>query len=171
MGRRYLSVLAVVAAGALLLAACSNGSSTTPSKSGGGGQGLTLGTDSVNGIGTVLDTSKGLTLYYNTREAGGKIVCTGSCASVWPPMLVNGSTPAVPAGVTGTFGTVGRPDGTTQLTFGGFPLYTYAGDSAPGQATGQGLQGIWFAAMASGVQAGMGTNDGGGSGTSGGYGY
>jgi predicted lipoprotein with Yx(FWY)xxD motif len=174
-GRGRLTVLAALAAGALLLAACNNGGSTASAQggdsSGSTSSGSAVGTATVDGVGTVLDTSKGLTLYYNTQEAGGKIVCTGSCAQAWPPMTVTGSTPAVPDGVSGTFGTVKRPDGSTQLTFEGFPLYTFSGDSQAGQATGQGLQGVWFAATASGVQGAMGTKNGGSSGVSNGYGY
>jgi predicted lipoprotein with Yx(FWY)xxD motif len=127
----------------------------------------------VSGVGTVLDTAKGLTLYYNTREQGGKIVCTGSCAQTWPPFPAPGGAPALPAGVQGSFGTVTRPDGGRQLTFDGFPLYTYAGDTGPGQATGQGIQGIWFAAPASGPKQGGSSGGssgyGGSSGGSGGY--
>ena len=66
-----------------------------------------------------------------------------------------------------------RPDGTTQLTINGMPLYTYSGDSASGQASGQGIQGVWFAVSASGSStsaAGSGGSSGGGGGGYGGYG-
>jgi hypothetical protein len=70
--------------------------------------------------------------------------------------------------IKGTFGTIKRPDGSTQLTINGMPLYTYSGDSASGQATGQGIQGVWFAVAASGTST-SGTGSGGSSG-GGGYG-
>jgi predicted lipoprotein with Yx(FWY)xxD motif len=165
----------IVAVGfALVLAACS---SSSASPYGGGSSPatgmMTVGTDKVPGIGTVLDDAQGLTLYHLTTETGGKIECTGSCATAWPPVLVTGSLPKATGTLTGTFGTVKRPDGTTQLTYAGMPLYTYAGDPKPGVATGQGLQGVWFAVMPSGSSASgrMPTTNGGSSGISGGVGY
>lgn len=107
---------------------------------------VSIGTDRVTGLGTVLDTSSGLTLYHNTRESNGTIVCTGACLQEWPAVTVSGPVPVSPAGVD-KFGTVARPDGTMQLTFHGMPLYTFVGDTAAGQASGQGLyqDGLWFA--------------------------
>jgi predicted lipoprotein with Yx(FWY)xxD motif len=162
--------MAVMAAVGLALAACSKGSTgstgaygsaqSSPKASGGT---LSIGTDRAKGVGTVLDTSSGLTLYRNTQESGGKIVCTGGCAQTWPPVTVGGALPAAPTGASGSFGTITRPDGSTQLTFEGMPLYTYAGDTGPGQAAGQGLQGIWFAVGPSGA---ITSSSGGGNGSS-----
>ena len=73
-------------------------------------------------------------------------------------------------GTSGTFGTIKRPDGTTQLTFDGMPLYTYSGDSAAGQANGQGVQGVWFAVTPSGSTSGNGSGSGGGYGSGSGSG-
>jgi len=168
--------LAGIALVALLLSACGRSSSGT--SSGGSspslpGAALSVQTDSVSGVGTVLANGAGLTLYHNTKETGGKIVCTGGCASFWPPVLVMGSLPQDTGMVEGTFGTIMRPDGSTQLTINGMPLYTYSGDSASGQATGQGIQGVWFAVSASGIStsgAGSGGSSGGGGGGYGGYG-
>jgi predicted lipoprotein with Yx(FWY)xxD motif len=168
--------LAVIALAALLLAACGRSSGST--SSGGGspspsGTALSVQTDSVSGIGTVLANGAGLTLYHNTKETGTKIVCTGGCASFWPPVLATGSLPQDTGMIKGTFGTIMRPEGTTQLTINGMPLYTYSGDSASGQATGQGIQGVWFAVSASGTStsgAGVGGSSGGGGGGYGGYG-
>jgi predicted lipoprotein with Yx(FWY)xxD motif len=137
---------------ALLLAACSSGNSAYAyGGSSSSGSATAIGTDQVAGVGTVLDNAQGLTLYYNTREAGGTIVCTGSCATAWPPVIVTGTLPKASGSMMGAFGVIGRPDGSTQLTYNGMPLYTFQGDSGPGQANGQGVQGIWFAATASGV--------------------
>lgn len=94
---------------------------------------------------TVLADAKGLTLYYFTPDKGGRVTCTGGCAQAWPPLEVSSAaTPAVPGGLSGTLGTVQSPDGRLQLTFNGWPLYTYAGDAAPGDANGRGLNGKWF---------------------------
>jgi predicted lipoprotein with Yx(FWY)xxD motif len=164
--------LAAIAALGLLLAACSHASvgaasspSTHDSKAA-----LSLSTDSVNGLGTVLATSKGLTLYHDTQDRNGTIACTASCAATWPPVLVHGPVPQL-AGVPSSFGSVKRPDGTTQLTFAGMPLYTYTGDTAPAQAAGEGLQGIWFAVgphgMITTMSAGGGTSTSGGTSASG----
>jgi predicted lipoprotein with Yx(FWY)xxD motif len=163
------SRLAVIVLAALFLAACGRSSGST--SSGGGspsGTGLSVQTDSVSGVGTVLANGAGLTLYHNTKETGSKIVCTGGCVSFWPPVLVTGSLPQDAGMIKGTFGTIKRPDGSTQLTINGMPLYTYSGDSASGQATGQGIQGVWFAVAASGTST-SGTGSGGSSG-GGGYG-
>ena len=95
---------------------------------------------------TVLTDSRGMTLYYFTPDRGGKVTCAGGCAQAWPPLKVAGGTPApgAPDGLSGSVGTVQNPEGGTQLTFNRWPLYTYAGDTGPGQATGQGQGGKWF---------------------------
>jgi predicted lipoprotein with Yx(FWY)xxD motif len=70
--------------------------------------------------------------------------CNGSCAQIWPP--AQGPATAGP-GVTGKLGTIKRPGGTVQATYNGHPLYTYIGDSAPGQANGNKLDlngGYWY---------------------------
>jgi len=77
--------------------------------------------------------------------------------------LVPGNVPPTVPGVSGTFGTIERPEGTTQLTFDGMPLYAYSGDTAPGQANGEGVQGVWFAVTASGTE-GVSSTSGSGSG-------
>jgi predicted lipoprotein with Yx(FWY)xxD motif len=169
---RLRAGLAVIPLAVLLLAACGRSSGNT--SSGGGspsasGTAFSVQTDSVSGIGTVLANGAGLTLYHNTKETGTKIVCTGGCASFWPPVVVTGSLPQDTGMIKGTFGTIMRPDGTTQLTINGMPLYTYSGDSASGQATGQGVQGVWFAVSASGTST-SGAGSGGSSGGGGGYG-
>ena len=78
------------------------------------------------------------------------------------------------SGVTGMLGTITRPDGTTQATYDGHPLYTYAGDSAPGQAKGNGLNvsgGLWWEMTVSGAKPATSTSTSGSGGGGGGYGY
>ena len=89
-------------------------------------------------------------MYWFVPDTSTTSKCTGSCATYWPP--VKGPATAGP-GVTGTLGTITRSDGTTQATYDGHPLYTYAGDTAPGQAKGNGLNvsgGLWYEMTVSG---------------------
>jgi predicted lipoprotein with Yx(FWY)xxD motif len=94
--------------------------------------------------GTVLASSRGLTLYYYTEDKphSGKSVCAGSCASAWPPLA---APVKAPAGVRmpGPLGVIIRPGGVRQVTINGYPIYLYSGDKAPGQATGNGIEGAW----------------------------
>ncbi len=92
-------------------------------------------------LGTVLVTAKGLTLYHFTPDGTTKVTCTGGCAATWPPLLASGATKAV--GLSG-LGTIHGANG-VQVTYHGEPLYRFAGDRAPGQVNGQGLENEWFA--------------------------
>jgi predicted lipoprotein with Yx(FWY)xxD motif len=87
----------------------------------------------VSSVGTVLADANGMTLYTAEQEANGTIKCTGACLQIWKP--VTGSASA-PSGVTGTIASTSRSDGQTQLTYNGAPLYTFAEDSAAGDAKG-----------------------------------
>ncbi len=140
----------------------SSGGSAAPSQSGS----AQLGTSSVSGMGTVLVDDKGFTLYFLKTETSGKIMCTGSCAGAWPPLLLPAGTTSATAGsgVSGKLGTIDRPDGGTQVTYNGSPLYTFTSDQSPGQATGQGVNGFY-------VMTPTGPSMGAGGGTSGGGGY
>jgi predicted lipoprotein with Yx(FWY)xxD motif len=96
---------------------------------------------------TVLVTASGLTLYRNTSETGRRVNCGAGCTAAWPPLLVpKGRRPTAGAGVTpAKLGTLGRPDGSIQVTYAGMRLYRFAGDRTPGAAKGQGVGGVWFA--------------------------
>ena len=115
-----------------------------------------VNTGTASGVGTVLVDGTGLTLYELNTESGGQIMCTDACRAAWPPLLLPaGVTSATPgAGVTGALGTITRPDGGTQVTYEGRPLYLYSGDQNPGEANGQGIQGVWFAMTPSGPSGG-----------------
>lgn len=96
---------------------------------------------------TVLTTIKGRTLYSLSVEKNGKFICTGPCLSVWHPLIV-------PAGVRPTgpvkLGTIERPEGGTQVTYRGRPLYRFGADTKAGDANGEGIKdvGTWHAATA-----------------------
>ena len=105
------------------------------------------------GLGKVLVDARGRTLYLFEADKGTKSACDGACASIWPPLVTKGK-PTAGAGVSASkLGTTKRSDGTTALTYNGHPLYTYAGDTAAGQTSGQGLDDYgaeWYALSARG---------------------
>ena len=93
---------------------------------------------------TVLANSQGLTLYYFSADTPTRSNCIGACAKTWLPLIGKAPTkdPAILFGSVATIHTVHG----TQVTFNGHLLYTFTGDKAPGQATGNGRAGKWFAA-------------------------
>jgi predicted lipoprotein with Yx(FWY)xxD motif len=97
-------------------------------------------------FGPILATPKQQALYYWNVEkrAGGKVRCTGSCARLWPPLVVRSraSVPKRVAGISGTFGVVRRPDGRRQVTHNGLAVYTYAHEG-PRQVLCNNVDG-WF---------------------------
>ena len=128
-----VSVVALVVLGGSVAAA--GGGGTT---SAGGG----LKTTRIGGV-TVLVNAKGFTLYWFVPDTPTRSNCNGSCAAYWPPLK---GPVTVSPGVAGRFGTIKRSDGSLQGTYNGHPLYTYVGDSAPGKASGNGLNlngGVW----------------------------
>jgi predicted lipoprotein with Yx(FWY)xxD motif len=91
----------------------------------------------------LLTNAGGLTLYWFAPDTPGKSACYGSCAAYWPPVT---GTPSAGPGVTGKLGTITRTGGGLQATYDGHPLYTYIGDNAPGQASGNNINlngGFW----------------------------
>lgn len=100
---------------------------------------------SLPGVGKVLVTPKGRTLYYYTPDSKTKSNCTGGCASLWPPLLLpkHAEAPVKPAGLKGTLSSIKRGS-RRQVSYDGHPLYTYAQDKKPGQDTGQGVGGVWY---------------------------
>jgi predicted lipoprotein with Yx(FWY)xxD motif len=160
-----LSVLAFAAS--LTLAACggssySAGSSSpaktsAPSAQSRASSGRAVGavrTASNSALGaTVLTNAQGMTLYALSAEQGGKFICTGSCLQVWHP--VSATAGAQPQGGVGSLGTIKRPEGAEQVTYKGMPLYTFASDTQPGDAKGQGLKdvGTWAAVTVASTSA------------------
>jgi predicted lipoprotein with Yx(FWY)xxD motif len=110
--------------------------------------GTSLKTTTIGGT-TVLTNAKGFTLYSFAPDTPASSKCYGSCAVYWPP--VTGTT-AAGQGLPGKVTTITRTDGSHQLTYNGHPLYTYIGDTAPGQARGNNLNlngGLWHEVPAS----------------------
>ena len=100
--------------------------------------------------GEILVDGNGYTLYTFTADSANKSTCTGGCAATWPPVLLTSDTIKVPSTMSGTVGAFGRDSSSIQLTYNGMPLYRYAGDSAPGDARGQGIGGKWYVVSVTG---------------------
>ena len=156
---------------ALLVAGCGgNGSSASPTiPKTSDGQAATLGVSNGD-LGKVLVDSQGHTLYLFEKDTGTTSTCTGECAVNWPPLLANG-TPTLGSGADASMiGMSTRPDGKSQVTYNGHPLYRFKGDKKPGDTNGEGLNafgGSWFAVSAAGDKVSGPPADSGG----GGYGY
>jgi len=180
--RKILSAAGLSAAAVLTVAACSSSSSSsTPSSapassaasapsaaSTSGASGSTVSATTIGGT-QVLASPSGLTLYWFVPDTPTASKCSGSCATFWPP--VKGPATAG-TGVMGKLGTITRSDGSAQATYNGHPLYTYKGDTAPGQNKGNGLNiegGLWHEVTASGSAPAPKTSSSSSGG--GGYGY
>jgi predicted lipoprotein with Yx(FWY)xxD motif len=140
-----LSIAAVVVLG--ISVALAGGPAPVPAS---GGRAV-LKTATIGGV-TVLASAHGFTLYWFAPDTPARSACYGTCAGYWPPVIVTG-TPSAGPGVTGRLDTIKRSDGTTQVTYNGHPLYTYVGDTAPGQAFGNNLNlngGVWHEVTVSG---------------------
>jgi predicted lipoprotein with Yx(FWY)xxD motif len=133
------------------------GSSTeqTPSTpSGAGGAGV-VSVAGVAKLGQVLVDSKGFTLYDFHKDKGGKSACYGACANVWPPLTTSGAPKASNGALASKLGTTERKDGSTQVTYAGYPLYTYTADTKPGEANGNDFSSYgaeWYALLPSGEE-------------------
>jgi predicted lipoprotein with Yx(FWY)xxD motif len=148
-------------------AAASSSSAAAPASSAAAG-GNTVTSKTIGGQ-QVLTDAQGMTLYWFAPDTSTTSKCSGSCATYWPP--VKGPVTAG-SGVTGTLGTITRSDGTKQASYDGHPLYTYAGDTAPGQNKGNGLNvsgGLWYEMTVSGATPGASASAA--KSSSGGYGY
>ena len=101
---------------------------------------------------TVLISPRGLTLYHFTFEKAKKIACSGPCLKFWPPLLIKkGAKPTAGPGLNAKkLGTIRRPDGRYQVTYFGFPLYTFSSDRRRGDAKGEGVENAWWAVGANG---------------------
>lgn len=146
-----LGGVGVLVAAGMLVAALAGARGPAVSPAGGGGQ-AQLAARSIGGA-RVLTDARGFTLYWFALDTPRASRCERSCAALWPPLI---GQPVAGPGVTGTLGTIVRPGGALQATYDGHPLYTYAGDSSPGQANGNGLDvngGIWHEVRVSGTRA------------------
>jgi predicted lipoprotein with Yx(FWY)xxD motif len=100
--------------------------------------------------GKILTDASGKTLYKYGNDAAGVSNCINACATNWPPLTIASGTPTAGAGVTGVLATIKRADGTTQVTLDGSPLYYFVGDTAAGDATGDGVNHFSVISLAGG---------------------
>ncbi|MFC4035512.1 hypothetical protein ACFO3J_29180 [Streptomyces polygonati] len=107
---------------------------------------LTAG--SAGGLNPIVHDGAGFTLYRFDKDTAdpSKSNCDGDCAKTWPPVLVHPGSRIFVNGVpVAEVGVVRRDDGSRQVTIGGWPVYRFSKDTAPGQTNGEGVGGTWFA--------------------------
>lgn len=117
--------------------------------------GTVVSVASVPGLGRVLVDARGLTLYDFHKDQGTTSSCYGACAGVWPPLTTKGEAQASNGAIASKLGTTQRKDGTTQVTYAGHPLYTYAEDKKPGDSKGNDIDSFgaeWYALEPSGAE-------------------
>jgi predicted lipoprotein with Yx(FWY)xxD motif len=106
-------------------------------------------------LGTILVDGSGRTVYLFEKDISPTSTCTGDCTSAWPPVTTTGAAHGGAGATAGLVATTPRADGSTQLTYAGHPLYYYAGDHAPGDTHGQGLNQFgagWYVLTAAGAK-------------------
>jgi predicted lipoprotein with Yx(FWY)xxD motif len=189
MPRHRLLSLAAIAAATLALSACGDsvggadpyGAGTAPAGSAPAPADPNAAAPAVGGpllaakeaanLGVVVTDAEGFTLYRFDKDSAKPTpttTCVDACATKWPPVTVDPKGTLSLEGVDkAAVGLLRRPDGTSQLTLGGWPVYRFAGDTEPGAAGGQGLSGTWFAVTPDGKKAaGTGAGAAGGSSSS-----
>lgn len=177
MSRIHLSVAALALAAAIVVAGCggsSGGSGGGEGSAYGGGEtstaaskpvsstapesGAKISVSNIGGeVGKALVDSEGFTLYYFEKDRGGKSACYGACAQIWPPLTTEGAPAASGGAMSAKLGTTKRSDGTVQVTYAGWPLYTYTVDAAPGEANGTDVKDFgasWYPLHPNGEKAG-----------------
>jgi predicted lipoprotein with Yx(FWY)xxD motif len=134
-----LALAAVLAVSALTGLAIAASKPTKPA---------TVKTRTAGDLGKIIVDGRSRTLYLFEKDKNGKSSCSGACADAWPPLLTKGKPKASGSVKASKLGTTKRSDGTTQVTYGGHPVYTFAPDkNKPGSTKGQGVDGFgaeWY---------------------------
>jgi predicted lipoprotein with Yx(FWY)xxD motif len=132
-----------VAIGMVLLLA-----SSTALAQASGGEGSSsaamVGLSQSDDLGEFIVDAEGMTLYLFTNDTENTSNCYDDCATAWPPLLTEGEPMAEDGIDTSLLGTTKRTDGTVQVTYGGWPLYYWVKDEAPGDTTGQDVGEVWY---------------------------
>lgn len=170
--KRTFPAIALFALALIAIAGCGGGGGGSSSGSAyGGGEssngkpaattaaatGAPITVGNASGVGRVLVDSNGLTLYYFEKDQNGESACYGACAAAWPPLLTEGKPQAGEGAASSKLGTTERTDGTTQVTYAGWPLYTYVSDTTPGEANGTDVKSFgasWYPLHPNGQKAG-----------------
>jgi len=173
--KKTLPILAALALiGVLAMAGCGSSGNSSSSGSGGayGGGGettskpaasttastgapITVGT--AKGVGKVLVDSNGMTLYYFQKDQNGESTCYGACEQGWPPLTTEGAPQAGEGAMASKLGTTKRKDGTVQVTYNNWPLYTFVEDKKPGEDNGTDSKAFgasWYPLHPNGEKAG-----------------
>lgn len=147
------ALVAVLGVGAAMAA-------TTMTRSGS----ATVQTAKSSKYGTVLVNSRGRTLYRYTLDKKGVSNCKGACAKLWLALVLKGSVkPTAGSGAKASLlGTIKRSAGVRQVTYAGFPLYMYAGDSKAGDVKGEGFEKTWYVVDTKGALVKQAVSGGGG---------
>ena len=95
-------------------------------------------------LGSFLVDDKGMTLYLYTKDTPNTSTCEGKCLAAWPALLTSGNAVAGNGVDASKLGTTTRSDGTTQVTYNGWPLYYFAKDKQAGDTNGQGVGSVWY---------------------------
>ena len=126
-----LALAAVLAVSALTGLAMAASKPTKPA---------TVKTRTAGDLGKIIVDGRSRTLYLFEKDKNGKSSCSGACATNWPPLLTKGKPKASGSVKASKLGTTKRSDGTTQVTYGGHPLYTFVADkNKPGSTKGEGV--------------------------------
>ncbi len=171
-GTRTTYALVLLAIAALLaIAGCGSGNDGTGGAYGGGASSdastatsppgaesgaAVLTVASAPKVGPILVDAEGFAVYDFHKDKGTASSCYGACAEGWPPVLTEGPPTSGEGATAAKLGTTKRKDGTTQVTYAGHPLYTFAGDSKPGEANGNDVDAFgaeWYALKGSGEEA------------------
>jgi predicted lipoprotein with Yx(FWY)xxD motif len=135
------------------LASCVGGSVSTLSSPPTTNDAFSLTTQN-SPVGRILATGTGLTLYDFVPDTPSHSACLNvGCVYQWPPLLVSSASQVGPGVSRSLVGTLTRPDGSTQLSYNGHPLYLYIRDVKPGTVDGQAIDqdgGLWYVLNPSG---------------------
>jgi predicted lipoprotein with Yx(FWY)xxD motif len=168
--RKSFLIIPIALAAVALAAGCGSGyntqaaaPATTSASSGGGAYGApstppataAAKISTANGdLGTFLVGPDGRTVYLFEKDTGTASTCSGACADAWPPLTTSGTPTAAGAAKASLLGTTKRADGTMEVTYAGHPLYYFAGDMAPGDTNGEGVDHFgaeWYMVSPSGA--------------------
>ena len=179
--RPRLLAVALVGVLGLIAAGCGGGSSSSSAPKSGvdaaqHSTSATVSTRKISGLGVVLVNAKGRTLYVFMKDAQRRVTCTGSCAAFWPPLKWKTMSKPTAGGAAkrALLSSDKNPAGGRVVTYNKWPLYTYSGDSAAGQAKGQAKNlngGKWYVISPKGVLIKHTASSGGGTTTTGGGGW